>query len=50
VAKPLELVIKIKGKEAKSFLAKMSNPPRNKERENTLRRAKAMKKMMASQL
>jgi hypothetical protein len=46
MAKPLELVLEIKGKQAKSFIAKMSNPPNNPARDKTIARAKAMKKRL----
>lgn len=47
MARPLELVIEIKGKEAKSFIAKMNNPPKNSAREDTIKRVKAMQEKIA---
>lgn len=48
MARPLELIIEIKGKEAKSFIAKMANPPKNPAREDTLKRVLAMKKRLTA--
>ena len=40
MAKPIECVIELSGREAKSFLRKLDNPPRNERRSETIRQAK----------
>jgi hypothetical protein len=42
MAKPLELIAEISGKEAESFIKNMENPRPNPAREETIRRAKAL--------